>query len=469
MSNNPVYLDRIKVRQELKRRGWKQEDFAEKIGYTARRIRDWLNGEPINQLALNAIEQAFEKPASEFTVAHVIASVPSSSLGETPSHEDSEDLSALPSPVEIPPQQSGKVQRRRILIAASLLLAGVGGGIGVYSFLNNHPTPSSSSISSSLLPPSKQQLGGGGHQKSVLSVAWSGTFIISGSGDGTVKRWDGSKTPPLVLATYVHGNDPVSSVAWSPKEARFASGSWDTTVKVWNATSATTDALPLIYDEHTKPVHAISWSPDGLYIASGSAKGEEKVNIWNATTKKTVYSIQPDQATGNRHDIDAVVWSPDGEFVAIGTARGVVYLWEKRTNSIVRRFTLPDGVNALAWAPKNKYSQAILAAGCGDIETPTYSQVNIWHVSAKEDEFVYPSLHRQDVVRTVAWSPNGKYIASGGAENMIRVWEPFTGKNIDYKLYPKTVLTVAWSPDGESIVSGNDDSQVYIWKPQLPV
>jgi len=68
----------------------------------------------------------------------------------------------------------------------------------------------------------------------------------------------------------------VLSVAWSPDGRRIASGSWDTTIQVWNVS---TGHSMLIYRGHTDIVLALAWSPDGTQIASASVD----VRVWQAS------------------------------------------------------------------------------------------------------------------------------------------------------------------------------------------
>jgi len=67
-------------------------------------------------------------------------------------------------------------------------------------------------------------------------------------------------------------------------------------------------------------------------------------------------------------------------------------------------------------------------------------------------------------VNTVAWSPDGTRIASGGDDGSVQVWEASTGKNIFiYRVHTGKVNAVAWSPDGKSIASGSSDMTVQVW------
>ncbi len=70
-----------------------------------------------------------------------------------------------------------------------------------------------------------------------------------------------------------------------------------------------------------------------------------------------------------------------------------------------------------------------------------------------------------EAVWAVAWSPDGKYIASGGEDSLVQVWDVATGEHLlTYTGHSDGVWTVAWSPDGQWIASGGADRTVQVWQ-----
>jgi WD40 repeat protein len=67
-------------------------------------------------------------------------------------------------------------------------------------------------------------------------------------------------------------------------------------------------------------------------------------------------------------------------------------------------------------------------------------------------------------VYSIAWSPNGKTLASGSGDRTVKLWDIATGKLLS-SLWGHTggVYTVAWSPDGKTLASGSDDRTVKLW------
>ena len=71
-------------------------------------------------------------------------------------------------------------------------------------------------------------------------------------------------------------------------------------------------------------------------------------------------------------------------------------------------------------------------------------------------------------VSSVAFSPVGKYVVSGGLDNAARVWDAITGQEIARMTHDDIVQSVAFSPDGKFVVSGSADGivRVWLWSPE---
>ncbi len=298
-----------------------------------------------------------------------------------------------------------------------------------------------------------------GHSDYVSAIAWSpdGKRIASGSGDHTVQVWD-APSGGHVLTYRGHSRD-VSSLAWSPDGKNIVSGSIDGKIQVWNAMTGN-DIYT--YTGHSDAVFDVAWSPDGKRVASASNDGS--VQIWDAFTGMHVISHLSALSTRLiRAPWNAVAWSPDGKHVAIGGTGDAIVL-DSMTGNILGYYGHHGGsVHALTWSPDGIY----LAIGRDD------TTVQVWNVATITNVYTYTG-HSDDVF-TVAWSPDGKRIASGSADGLVQVWDALTGAHVytyrghaDY--YPghftsgKAVNAIAWSPDGKRIASGSDDMTVQVWQ-----
>lgn len=105
-----------------------------------------------------------------------------------------------------------------------------------------------------------------------------GAFIASGSYDSTIKIWDATIGGPALHNLSGH-TDGVHSVAYSPDGAYIAPGSFDNTVKIWDATIGAPALQNLT--GHTSYVESVAYSPDGAYVVPGSY--DNTIKMWDAT------------------------------------------------------------------------------------------------------------------------------------------------------------------------------------------
>lgn len=296
-----------------------------------------------------------------------------------------------------------------------------------------------------------------GHSDYVDSVSWSpnGKRIASASGDKTVQVWDASSGGHVL--TYRHHTSDVLAVAWSPDGKYLASADVGSTVQVWNAT---TGAEVLTYHGHTDAVFSVAWSPDQTRIASASNDGT--VQVWDATSGKTIVTFGSKFVTkGFPLPWNTVAWSPDGKRIAVG-GNGDVLVWDALTARNIVTYGYHGGVvHQVAWSPDGKY-----LAIASDIS------VLVWDVANVKNVYTYAG-HNIDVF-SVAWSPDGRRIASASGDGIVEVWDALTGSHVyvyrghtDY--YPghytsgSAVNSVAWSPDGKEIASAGSDTTVQVW------
>ncbi|GHO58054.1 hypothetical protein KSB_65290 [Ktedonobacter robiniae] len=97
--------------------------------------------------------------------------------------------------------------------------------------------------------------------------------------------------------------------------------------------------------------------------------------------------------------------------------------------------------------------------------------VQVWDVINSHKYLTYRG--HTDQINTVAWSPNGKYIASGSDDHTMQIWDATTKKTVftstnNLTNYFAVTKSVAWSPDGKLIASGSSDSTVRFWATPYP-
>ncbi|KAG8734952.1 hypothetical protein FRC10_011165 [Ceratobasidium sp. 414] len=230
----------------------------------------------------------------------------------------------------------------------------------------------------------------------------------------------GSSSNPAVVGTEQHVGQPLNghtdrvfSVTCSPDGAYIASGSFDETVRIWDAQTGQPVGQP--FNGHTCYVNSVAYSPDGAYIASGS--DDRTVRIWDAQTGQPVG--QP--LNGHTGWVFSVAYSPDGAYIASGSHDNTIRIWDAQTGQPVGRPLTghKSDVNSVAYSPDRAY----IASGSSD------KTVRIW--DARTGQTVGQPLNgHTSEVNSVAYSPDGAYIASGSKDKTVRIWDAHTGLSL---------------------------------------
>lgn len=280
----------------------------------------------------------------------------------------------------------------------------------------------------------------------VLTVCSLFIFLAACDSAGTNNSPTATPTPYFSIKPYTltGHTDMITAQAWSPNEKFIASAGEDGTVVVWDARSG---QILYTYHSPSSVVTSLAWSPDSKRIVSGGSDG--LAQTWDATTGGNV--LNHHMAFGA---IYAIAWSPDGKYIAGGAA--VVEIWDAGTGKLVRSLsnTSVFGPTDLQWSPDSKRLAIGLDNNLG---------AQIWSMTTGK---MLLSYHSPTQLHTLAWSPNGQFIASGDVNGIVQVWNAETGAHVTtYRGHTKGtgISGVCWLPDGQRVVSGSRDGTVQTW------
>jgi WD40 repeat protein/tRNA A-37 threonylcarbamoyl transferase component Bud32 len=298
------------------------------------------------------------------------------------------------------------------------------------------------------LAPGQEALVLRGHKDTVTGVAFSpdGWRLASGSGDGTVKIWDA--TTPAEALVLSGSRATVRDVAFSPDGRRLAIAGNSPVVRILDTTTAV-DVFTLT--GHSASVWGMAYSPDGRRLASA---GEDRtVRVWDAASGLQILCLQGHTATAF-----GVAFSPDGRRLASisrGTAGGgwpvpgEVIIWDLGKGKAVS--TLP-GLPEPAGDPGSGFASLTFSPDGERLAASAGRTLLVWD-AATGKEILTLSGHDRPITR-VAYSPDGRRLASASRNGSVKVWDAFTGeKCLTLSGHTIDVHGVAYSPDGRRLVT----------------
>lgn len=273
-----------------------------------------------------------------------------------------------------------------------------------------------------------------------IAFARDGSMFATGGDDHLAKVWDARTQREI--ARCATSTALITAVAFAPHRSLLASAGYDGVIRFSDPRTGQENAC---LRGHVGPVRSLAFSPDGRLLAS--AGDDRLVRLWDVNSGTLLF-----ESPGHENKIRQVVFSPVGLTLFSGDNDGVVCEWDVATGKQVRALPGYKKVSAIAPAPHEK-SLAIAIEG-GTIHR---RRSDTWEL---EFEFV----GHTDEVLCLAYSPDGKTIASGGRDRSVRLWHAATGQElISFTNLPAQINGIAFSADGTMLAATCHDGNVHMW------
>ena len=315
------------------------------------------------------------------------------------------------------------------------------------------------------------------HSASILSLSFSsdGTRLACGSADRTLTLWSVPQFSKIrnltafdgyvVGAAFVPATETLATLAWAPRQGTAS-------VKFWN--SSTGEELRALSDP-PGPAACFAVSPDGSTLATAGKDGI--VRLWSLESGRVQTTLK-----GHTDIVWALAFSPDGKSLASAAWDGTCRVWDlarqqpwqllKKAQSYSTSFS-PDS-HTLAcggsggvqfWNVANaSLASEVPLPGVGDISVAftsgrvvaaAGSRGRIHLIGPAYDRVLHEWQGHADKIWCLAASPDGKLLATGGEDGLVKLWELNT-RTLKQSItaHGTTVHALSFTPDGLQLISG---------------
>ena len=322
-----------------------------------------------------------------------------------------------------------------------------------------------------------------GHTQSVSRIAWSprGDLLASVGWDGRVKLWDPAATNALATLSTGDGRGVLMGVAFSPDGRRLVVAGTEYQTMSGRLEVFDVASRRRLHElvGHATGIGGVSFAPNGRLIASAG----DTFKVWAAEPPPTYLSLE-----GHDQTVWTVAFSTDGNYVATGGLDQTVKLWNATNGELVKTIAVNFPAVSLAFSPEGNQlvtvgpehtaciwpvpadpkartsRRAEALPEPSTIHHPPSAGVQSLPTSAATANEPLRLRGHSGTVLAVAWSPDHRWIATGGKDRQVILWDAPTGRErCRLRGHTDGVLSLAFAPDSKLLATGGEDATVRLW------
>lgn len=277
-----------------------------------------------------------------------------------------------------------------------------------------------------------------GHTSEVFVCAWSptGSLLASGSGDSTARIWTNGDGE--LMSTLTKHKGPIFSLKWNKKGDYLLSGSVDKTAIVWDIK---TGEWKQQFEFHAAPTLDVDWRNN---VSFATCSTDNMIYVCKVGDNRPVKTF-----VGHQGEVNAIKWDPTGTLLASCSDDSTAKIWSVKQDTCLHDLKEhTKEIYTIRWSPtgpgtNNPNQPLVLASASFD------STIKLWDVET--GSLLHSLVAHGDPVYSVAFSPNGEYLASGSLDKCMHIWSVKEAKVVKTYVGSGGIFEVCWNKEGDKI------------------
>lgn len=320
-----------------------------------------------------------------------------------------------------------------------------------------------------------------GHTRNVRAIVFNPDrrTLVSGSQDGTARVWQVSVKASDSLEIESDGERLISAEVSANGET-LVSGGPDRTIRIWALDAdprgrrlpedlqvrGVLPAVPVLTSTLPQTVTAVAASPDGRIVLAACASG---VYVWRlpqlrlpgrigSVTQRMTITVKEPHLVRTSKPVYGLQPNADGTVLAVLAEDGL-HLWDLRLMRPLRETPLvaSTDVRDAAFGPAGRRLAVAVGGSLRVMDSLAGTLLND-----------VPNAHETAVIESVAFSPDGRTIATADHTGRIKLWshkDDVLTELANFRAHTDAIHTLAFSPDSLTLASGSWDRGVALWDP----